>query len=110
VDDGGNAPNVIFYFIERKKMAPMTEYLLILLIVLIVFAGLQLIKLYHFIKDLKNPPLEKSAQIMPEEYRPSSKKSSPRRGKTSSKKAPEKGKTTLQKKKKTPTKKGKTKK
>lgn len=82
-------------------MEPVTEYLLILLVVLIVFAGLQMIKLYHFIKDLKTPPVKEVPQVVPEEYRPKA-KSSPRPKKKSVKK------TAVQKKKQT--KKGKTRK
>ena len=63
-----------------------TEYLLVLLIVLIVFAGLQISKLYDYLVRLNEPEKEEEPVFEPVEYTPSSKKSaSPKRGKSQKK-------------------------
>jgi len=69
-------------------MEPTTEYLLVLLIVLIVFAGLQISKLYDYLVRLNEAEKkEYDAPVSePTEYEPSSvKTSSPKRGKSQKK-------------------------
>ena len=69
-------------------MEPTTEYLIVLLIVLIVFAGLQISKLYDYLVRL-NEAEKKEYDVPvsePTEYAPSSvKTSSPKRGKSQKK-------------------------
>lgn len=69
-------------------MEPTTEYLLVLLIVLIVFAGLQISKFYGYLIRLnvsENNEEEKTA-CEPVEYEPNPvKTSSPKRGKSQKK-------------------------
>lgn len=69
-------------------MEPTTEYLLVLLIVLIVFAGLQISKLYDYLVRL-NEAEKKEYDVPvsePTEYAPPSvKTSSPKRGKSQKK-------------------------
>lgn len=68
-------------------MEPTTEYLLVILIVLIVFAGLQVSKLYDYLARMNDPEKEEEIPVSePEEYKaPSKKSSSPKRGKSQKK-------------------------